>query len=66
MLNITSKAKETLVQQALEQNDGARPLKRLIEENIETPLAPFLLKGETKFNICSKKSEIIVSPQNEI
>lgn len=66
VLNITSKAKETLVQQALEQNDGARPLKRLIEENIETPLAPFLLKGETKFNICSKKSEIIVSPQNEI
>ena len=64
-LNITNQAKEVLVSQALEQNDGARPLKRLIEDSIENPLAPLLLSGETKFNVCTKKSKIIVNIQDK-
>jgi ATP-dependent Clp protease ATP-binding subunit ClpB len=45
-LTLTDAAKKQLVQMGYDPNYGARPLKRTIQKEIETPLARMMLKGE--------------------
>jgi ATP-dependent Clp protease ATP-binding subunit ClpB len=45
---LTDAAKKQLVQMGYDPAYGARPLKRTIQKEIETPLARMLLKGEVR------------------
>ncbi|MBR2300151.1 MAG: ATP-dependent chaperone ClpB [Alphaproteobacteria bacterium] len=58
-LELDEKAKELLAQKGYQPDFGARPLKRLIEHEIENPLAELLLAGKVKEN-----SKVLISAQN--
>ena len=60
-LKILPRAKGILVQKTQEQNDGARPIKRIIQEHIENKLAPLLMNGDKDFQVSTKNSEITVT-----
>jgi len=45
-LNVDEKAKKYLVEKGLDEEYGARPLKRLIQKEIENPLSSKLISGE--------------------
>ncbi len=47
-MNITRKALEKLAEDGFDVNYGARPLKRLIQKQIETPLAKLIIGNEVK------------------
>jgi ATP-dependent Clp protease ATP-binding subunit ClpB len=47
-LSLTETAREHIVRVGHDPNYGARPLKRAIQREIETPLARLILKGEVK------------------
>ena len=47
-INITDKALDEIVSQGFDKIYGARPLKRFIQKNIETPLAREIIKGTVK------------------
>lgn len=47
-LTITDAAKEYLAEKGYDPTFGARPLRRLIEREIETPLARMIIAGEVK------------------
>ncbi len=47
-LELTERAREHLALSGYDPNYGARPLKRAIQKEIETPLGRLLLKGEVK------------------
>ena len=47
-INITDKALDEIVSQGFDNFYGARPLKRFIQKNIETPLAREIIKGTVK------------------
>ena len=49
-LEITSDAKNYIVENGYDAVYGARPLKRFIQSNLETLLAKFILKNELKAN----------------
>ena len=59
-LKITTKALSILTDQAIKEKDGARPIKRLIEDNIEKQLAPLLLSADKNFEISVKNNNIAV------
>jgi ATP-dependent Clp protease ATP-binding subunit ClpB len=48
MLELTERAKEHLVLAGYDPSYGARPLKRVIQKELETPLGRLLLKGDIK------------------
>jgi ATP-dependent Clp protease ATP-binding subunit ClpC len=48
ILDISEKMKEYVVNDGFDAENGARPLKRSIEKNIEDPISEELLKGEIK------------------
>jgi ATP-dependent Clp protease ATP-binding subunit ClpC len=45
-LNVTDEAKEFLIEKGTDQNFGARPLRRAIEQHLEDALSESLLRGE--------------------
>jgi ATP-dependent Clp protease ATP-binding subunit ClpC len=47
-LEISEKMKEYVVNEGYDADNGARPLKRSIEKNIEDPISEELLKGDIK------------------
>jgi len=47
-LELTGEAASHLVRAGYDPNYGARPLKRAIQREIETPLARLILKGEVR------------------
>ncbi|MCL5093802.1 MAG: ATP-dependent Clp protease ATP-binding subunit [Patescibacteria group bacterium] len=47
-LKVTSEAKDILVEKGFDQDNGARPLRRAIQNLIEDPLASGILSGEFK------------------
>jgi ATP-dependent Clp protease ATP-binding subunit ClpB len=49
-LKLTERAKEHLAEAGFDPVYGARPLKRAIQREIETPLSRAILKGEAKDN----------------
>ena len=49
-IQIDDKAKDKLSQDGYDEEFGARPLKRLIQQEIENPLAVYLLEGEIQDN----------------
>jgi ATP-dependent Clp protease ATP-binding subunit ClpB len=49
-IDLTDKARAWLVRTGYEPSYGARPLKRAIQKEIETPLARLLLKGDIRDN----------------
>ena len=64
-LKITPKVNALLTSEAFSKKDGARPIKRLIEDKIEKPLAPLLLSTDKNFEISVKEDKIIVKSSNE-
>jgi ATP-dependent Clp protease ATP-binding subunit ClpC len=60
MLNFTKKAKEWLIEKGYDVKYGARPLRRLIQREIEDPLSMEILKGRF-----TGGSEVIVSVKND-
>jgi len=46
ILNITSQVKRMLLDQGFDKKFGARPLRRIIQTKVQTPLAKFLLSSE--------------------
>jgi len=59
------KALSLLTKEALEKKDGARPIKRLIEDRIEKALAPLLLSKDKNFEIYVKNNIIMAKKANE-
>jgi ATP-dependent Clp protease ATP-binding subunit ClpB len=49
-IELTEKAKNYLVEKGYDENYGARPLKRVIQKEIENPLALKIISGEFKEN----------------
>ncbi len=49
-LEITHKAKQYIAQAAYDPLFGARPLKRYLQHELETPLATYIIKGQIKEN----------------
>ena len=47
-INITEKAKEELAKRGYDPVFGARPLRRVIEKDVEVPLAEKMIAGEIK------------------
>ena len=60
-IDLTSKVYSSLADLAIEQNDGARPIKKIIQNKIENPLAPMLTDGIEKFSIAVKNSQIVIT-----
>ena len=60
-LKITPKVFGILTEKAIKCNDGARPVKRLIQEHIENPMAPLLIAEEKDIEVLAKNSIISVS-----
>ena len=60
----TDNVKHYILDSAFDERFGARPLKRFIQNNIETPLAIKILKGEidtnTKFIVDYQNNELSV------
>ena len=48
VLNVTKKAREFFIQNGYDPNFGARPMRRLIQNEIEEKLAVLILQGRTK------------------
>ncbi len=59
-VELTEKAKELLASEGFDPTHGARPLKRLIQKKIETPLSEMILKGEVK-----EGDVVIVDEEND-
>ncbi len=51
-LDITSSAMDLIIRKGYDDNYGARPLKRVIQRNIEDKLSEKILRGELKENSC--------------
>ena len=58
-INLTSNAKEYIVDAAYDEKYGARPIKRFVSRNLETLLANAIINDEVKYN-----SDIIVDVKN--
>ena len=63
-LQLDDKAKDWLAENGYDENFGARPLKRLIQQEVENPLAIKLLNGDIKDNsvvkISANKDKLII------
>ena len=53
-------ALDLLVKMAEEKKDGARPVRRLIQDHIETPMASSLVNGVKYFSIGARNSKITI------
>ncbi len=60
-LEVSDKAKDLLGEQGFDSAYGARPLKRVIQKNIQDPIALKLLKGEFK-----EKDSVFVDVENRV
>ena len=49
-LELTSKAKEAIIENSFDKNYGARPIKRYVTKHIENVLAHLLLEDQVEFN----------------
>ncbi len=65
-LDITKEAIENLAERGYDHIYGARPLKRLIQHDIETPLSKLLVKGEVRYGdtatVDVKDRQIVIIP----
>jgi ATP-dependent Clp protease ATP-binding subunit ClpB len=67
---LTDEAAAHLVRAGYDPNYGARPLKRAIQREIETPLARLILKGEVRdgqalvADVDRKRNELVFAPQS--
>ena len=65
-LKVTPQAREALAREGYSPVYGARPLKRLIQQRVETPVARLLVGGEIKegssVSVEARKGEITVRP----
>jgi len=70
-IQLTDAAKVHLVRTGYDQNYGARPLKRAIQREIETPLGRLLLQGKVRdgqtvlVDLDSARTELTFTPQKE-
>ena len=68
-IELTQKAKEYLVQQGYDDKNGARPLRRLIQDEIEDYIADKLLSGDLEkgdiLKVGLSKKELTFTPQKE-
>ncbi|HWX42386.1 MAG TPA: AAA family ATPase, partial [Blastocatellia bacterium] len=68
-LSLTETAREHIVRVGHDPNYGARPLKRALQREIETPLARLILKGEVKdgqnlvVDYDSSRAELVFRPE---
>ena len=53
-------ALDLLVKMAEEKKDGARPVRRLIQDHIETPTASLLVNGVKCFSVGVRNSKIVI------
>ena len=60
-LKIMARVQTILAKKTEEMNDGARPVKRLVQEEIENKLAPLLMGKEKSFKVSTKDSKITVT-----
>jgi len=69
-LELTDEAAAQLVRAGYDPNYGARPLKRAIQREIETPLARLILKGEVRdgqalvADVDPQHNELVFAPQS--
>ena len=67
-INLTEDAKELLASRGYDPAYGARPLKRIIRQNIENPLSRYLLEGRffdgDLINIDVKNDEIVMNKES--
>lgn len=49
-IELTSEARNKIIEQAFDKNYGARPIKRYVTRNIETLLANLILEDQVKYN----------------
>jgi ATP-dependent Clp protease ATP-binding subunit ClpB len=65
-LTLTSAATATLATRGYDSVYGARPLKRLIQQEVETPIARLLVKGELRdgdrVTVDTKNEQLVVVP----
>lgn len=68
-LDVTKQAIENLAEKGYDHIYGARPLKRLIQHDIETPLSKLLVKGEIRdgdtATVDVKDKQIVIIPARE-
>ncbi len=68
-LTLTSAATATLATRGYDAVYGARPLKRLIQQEVETPIAKLLVKGELRdgdtVSVDTKNEQLVVVPTAE-
>ncbi|PPR40404.1 MAG: ATP-dependent Clp protease ATP-binding subunit ClpA [Alphaproteobacteria bacterium MarineAlpha8_Bin1] len=72
VLSVSDLAKKKLLEWGFDHENGARPMSRIIQENIKIPLAELILKnklkkGEVKvdFDIKTKKIKVVLVPLSE-
>ena len=72
ILNVSELAKKKLLEWGFDLENGARPMSRVIQENIKIPLADLILKsklkkGEVKvdFDKKTKKFKVLLVPLSE-
>ena len=65
-LTLTSAAVANLATRGYDAVYGARPLKRLIQQEVETPIARLLVKGELRdgdtVSVDTKNEQLVVVP----
>jgi len=49
-INLTSEARDFIIEESYDENYGARPIKRYVSRNIETLLAKAIINGEINYN----------------
>jgi ATP-dependent Clp protease ATP-binding subunit ClpC len=62
-IKIMPKVYSFLTELAVQRNDGARPVKKIIQDEVENVMAPFLIEGISEFTISIKKSKISIIPK---
>ena len=62
-IKIMPKVYSFLTELAVQRNDGARPVKKIIQDEVENVMAPFLTEGISEFTISIKKSKISITPK---
>jgi ATP-dependent Clp protease ATP-binding subunit ClpA len=62
-IKIMPKVYSFLTELAVQRNDGARPVKKTIQDEVENVMAPFLTEGISEFTISIKKSKISITPK---
>jgi ATP-dependent Clp protease ATP-binding subunit ClpB len=69
-LNVDQKGLELIIERGYDKVYGARPIRRLVADELEEPIASKILSGEVKkgsvVNITSAEGKFIVSVQETV